>query len=78
MEDEQHFIFDCPAYDHIRVKHVNLLQYCCAVADFSSLCEPDACGGFLRDCFAYTILLGKRFYLYEFTEKDFCLLAPGH
>ena len=52
VEDEQHFIFNCPAYDHIRVKHVNLLQYCCTVADFLSLCESNACGGFLRDCFA--------------------------
>ena len=53
VEDEQHFIFGCPAYDHIRVKHVKLLHYCCTVADFLSLCEIDACGGFLRDSFAY-------------------------
>ena len=53
VEDEQHFIFDCPAYNHIRVKHMNLLQYCCTLADFLSLCEPKSGGGFLRDCFAY-------------------------
>ena len=53
VEDEQYYIFDCPAYDHFRVKYVNPLQYCCTVAEFLSLCEPNACGGFLADCFAY-------------------------
>ena len=59
--DEQHFVFDCPAYSHIRSQHLDLLQHCCAIADFVSLynhiCEPNACGGFLRECFA----CGKQF-----------------
>ena len=39
VEDEQHFTFDCPAYSHVRAKHVDLFQHCCTVADFmSSLC----------------------------------------
>ena len=42
----------CPAYNHIRVMHMSLFQYCCTVADFLSLYEPNACGGYLRDCFA--------------------------
>ena len=46
VEDEQHLIFDCSAYDHIRVKHVNLVHYCCTVADFLSLFESNVCGGF--------------------------------
>ena len=46
-------------------------QYCCTVADFLSLCEPNVCGGYLRDCFASR----KEIYLYEFTELNFCLLA---
>ena len=45
VEDEQHFVFDCPAYCYIRSQHLNLLQHC-------FLCEPNACGGFLRECFA--------------------------
>jgi len=52
VEDEQHFVFDCPAYSHIRSQHLDLLQHCCTIADFIILCEPNACGGFLRECFA--------------------------
>ena len=52
VEDEQHFIFYCPAYSHIRSQHLDLLQHCCTIADFMSLCEPNASGGFLRECFA--------------------------
>ena len=37
VEDERHFIFDCAAYNVIRVMHMNLFQYCCIVADFLSL-----------------------------------------
>ena len=52
MEDEQHFVFDCPAYSHIRSQHVDLLLHCCTIADFMILCEPNACGGLLKECFA--------------------------
>jgi len=52
VEDEQHFVFDCPAYSHIRSQHLDLLQHCCTIADFMIFCEPNACGGFLRECFA--------------------------
>ncbi len=52
VEDEQHFVFDCPAYSHIKSQHLDLLQHCCTIADFMILCEPNACGGFLRECFA--------------------------
>ncbi len=52
VEDEQHFVFDCPAYSHIRSQHLDLLQHCCTIADFMTLCEPNAFGGFLRECFA--------------------------
>ena len=33
-------------------KHVDPFRHCCTIADFMSLCEANACGGFLRDCFA--------------------------
>ena len=52
VEDEQHFVFYCPAYSHIRSQHLDLLQHCCTIADFMILCEPNACGGFLRERFA--------------------------
>ncbi len=52
VEDEQHFVFDCPAYSHIRSQHLDLLQHCCTIADFTTLCEPNSFGGFLRECFA--------------------------
>ena len=32
---------------------MDLFQHGCTVADFISLCEPNACGCFLRDCFAH-------------------------
>ena len=44
VEDEQHFVFDCPAYSHIRSQHLqivhfqlDLLQHCwfyCRLYDF--------------------------------------------
>ena len=52
VEDEQHFVSDCPAYSHIRSQHVDLLQHYCAIAGFMTSCEPNACGAFLRERFA--------------------------
>jgi len=57
VEDEQHFVFDCPAYSHICEMHQVTAfgppAARCTIADFMILCEPNACGGFLRECFAY-------------------------
>ena len=57
VEDEQHFVFDCPAYGHIMIRsqhsNLDLLQHCCTIADFMTLCEPNTCGGFPRECFAF-------------------------
>ena len=66
VEDKQHFVFDCPAYSHIRSQHLDLLQHCCTIADFMTLREPNACDGFLRECF-----VGSKPCLYEFTELNF-------
>ena len=52
VDDEQHFVFDCPAHNHIRSQHLDLLQHCYNVAHFMTVCEPNTCGGFLRKCFA--------------------------
>ncbi len=76
VEDEQHFVFDCPAYSHmhIRSQHLDLLQHCCGIADFMSLCEPNACGGgFIRECF------GCRKQVFDFMNSlnySCCLLGP--
>ena len=50
VEDEQHFLFECPAYSHIRAKHADLLQQIFTVPDFFARIEPNACGAFLREC----------------------------
>jgi len=42
---------------------LDLLQHCCTIADFMTLCEPNACGGFLH--------VGSKSCLYEFTELNF-------
>ena len=31
VEDEQHFVFYCPAYSHIRSQHLDRLQHCTVV-----------------------------------------------
>ncbi len=53
VEDEHHFIFDCPLYSHIRAKHASLFQQTTFVSDFFARCEPNACGGFIRSCFSH-------------------------
>ena len=52
VEDEHHFLFDCPAYSSIRASHANLFQCACSVSDFFDSCEANACGGFIRNCFS--------------------------
>ena len=52
VEDEQHFLFSCPAYSDVRQKHTSLFQQAFTVSDFFTNSEPNACGGFLRECFS--------------------------
>ena len=52
LEDEHHFLFDCPAYSSIRASHANLFQCACSVSDFFDNREANACGGFIRNCFS--------------------------
>ena len=52
VEDEHHFLFDCPAYSSIRASHANLFQCACSVFGFFDNCEANACGGFIRNCFS--------------------------
>ena len=50
MEDEHHFLFDCPAYSSIRGSHANFSQCACSVSDIFDSCEAKACGGVIRNC----------------------------
>ncbi len=61
VEDEQHFVFDCPAYSHIRTKHASLFQQTFTVPDFIAKCESNACGG------KTAFLVGSVFCLTEFS-----------
>ena len=42
VQDEHHFLFDCPAYSSIRASHTNLFQCACSVSDFFDSCEANA------------------------------------
>ncbi len=66
VEDEQHFVFDCPAYSRTKSRHLDLLQHYCNIADFMSLCKPNACGGLLRNASH----VGSKCGLYEFTKLN--------
>ena len=52
VEDEQHFLFSCPAYSDARQKHAgaSLFQQAFIVSDFFTNSELNACGGFRREC----------------------------
>ena len=52
VEDEHHFLFDCPVYTSIRAGHASLFQHACSVSDFFAKCEANTCGGFIRRCFS--------------------------
>ena len=77
MEDEQHFLCSCPAYSDVRQKHASLFQQALTVSDFFTNSEPNACGGFLKECFHLENLL----YTPDISMNAclcvvFCLLAP--
>ena len=53
VEDEHHFLFDCPAYCHIRDQHSNLFQHSSpTVASFLATSQPGLLGRYLRKCFS--------------------------
>ena len=51
VEDEHHFLFDCPVYSSLPASHVSMFQQTCSVSDFFTRCEAHA-GGFIRSCFS--------------------------
>ena len=52
VEDEQHFLFDFPAYNCVRKRYDSIFQQALSVSDIFTNSEPNACGEFLRECFA--------------------------
>ncbi|KAL3146185.1 hypothetical protein ABBQ32_14176 [Trebouxia sp. C0010 RCD-2024] len=52
VEDEQHFLFHCPAYSDIRRKYAAMFQQAFTAPDLITQTEPNVLGGFLRECFS--------------------------
>ena len=54
VEDEQHFLLDCPAYSHLRAQHAELFQdKPCTVASVINTSNPNLLGRHLRMCFSH-------------------------
>ena len=52
VEDEQHFLFDCPAFSHIRVRHMSLFQHeVNSVATLLNTSQHSLLGRYLRKCY---------------------------
>ncbi len=62
-----HKLFDCPAYSHVRSQHLDLLQHCCTIADFLTLCDQIHVVVFLGNA----LHVGSKCCLFEFTELNF-------
>ena len=53
LEDEHHFLFDCPAYSHMRSDYSKLFQHPApTVASFLATEQQSVLGSFLKACFA--------------------------
>ncbi len=53
VEDELHFLFDCPAYSHILQQYSHLChQASSSVAAFLATNQPYVVGSYLKTCFA--------------------------
>ena len=79
VEDEHHYLFDCPAYSCIRASHANLFQCACSVSDLFDSCEANACGEFIRNCFSLrSSILTRRICINRTLSvgPQFCLSGP--
>ena len=65
-EDEHHFLFDCPAYCHVR-NNFDAVFWGPAptLSSFSTLHDPKVIGRFFKEFFAHrnTLLTGKSFWI---------------
>ena len=53
VEDEHHFLFDCPAYAHIRYNHATLFHGIQTVSAVVNNDNPCLLGRYLRQCFEH-------------------------
>ena len=53
VENEHHFLFDCPAYAHIRYSHATLFHGIQTVSSVINSNSPCLLGRYLRQCFQY-------------------------
>ena len=52
VEDEQHFLFECPAYSHIRTRHMSLFEHeHVSAASFLNTSQQSLLGRYVRKCF---------------------------
>ena len=53
VENEHHFLFDCPAYAHIRYNHATLFHGIQTVSAVVNNDNPCLLGRYLRQCFEH-------------------------
>ena len=54
VEDEHHFLFECPAYTHITVVFAALFQVCPhTISSLINSNNPTVMGRYLRTCFSH-------------------------
>ena len=52
VEDEQHFLFECPAYSHIQARHLSLFEHAgVSVASFLYTRQHSLLGRYVRKCY---------------------------
>ena len=52
VEDEQHFLFECPAYSHVRIRHRSLFEHeHASVASTLHTSQHSLLGRYLRKCY---------------------------
>ena len=52
VEDEQHFLFDCPDYSNVRRKCATMVQHAFTAPDLTTQSERNVFGRFFRECFS--------------------------
>ena len=71
VEDEQHFLFDCPAYSNVRSEYATMVQHAFTAPDLITQSEPNVSGGVSgsafpvgRLCYLCSLLLFQPLYLF--------------
>jgi len=74
VEDEHHFLFDCPAHSHIRQQYSHLKAFSLgSILTGSLFGQPNVLGSHLKTCFAQiqSVLASPRVvWLLKFVELD--------